>query len=82
MQVAKGSISKAAPQALCFNPRHGIHVRLGKNAEDVVICFECGQIYFYGLRDGKMPVFGTPASAFNRVLSDAHVPLSKQTPGE
>jgi hypothetical protein len=65
------------PEAMCFNPRHGIHVKMGNRVEDLVICFECGQIYFYGASEGKLVINGTPTAVLNRILSAARVPISK-----
>jgi len=65
------------PEALCFDPRHGIHAQSGNRVEDLVICFECGQVYFHGVSEGKLVINGTPAASLNRVLSAAHVPISK-----
>jgi hypothetical protein len=70
-------IAMDGPEAMCFNPRHGIRAKMGNQVEDLVICFECGQIYFYGVSEGKLSVNGTPATVLNRILSAAHIPISK-----
>jgi len=62
-------------EAACFDPRFGIHAKMGNQIEDVVICFECNQVYFYGVTQGKLLTSGAPAGIFNRVLSDAHVSI-------
>jgi hypothetical protein len=72
-----GGLALDGPEAMCFNPRHGIHAKLGEQVEDLIICFECGQIYFHGVSDGKLVVIGTPATCMNRVLSAAHISISK-----
>jgi hypothetical protein len=54
-----GGVALDGPEAMCFNPRHGIHAKLGEQIEDLVICFECGQIYFHGVSDGKLVVSET-----------------------
>ena len=34
-------------QSKCFNPRHGIRAARGDEIVELVICFECGTIYFF-----------------------------------
>jgi hypothetical protein len=70
-------IALEGPEAMCFNPRHGVHAKMGEQVEDLVICFECGQIYFHGISEGKLVVNGTPAASLDRILSAARVPISK-----
>jgi hypothetical protein len=70
-------VSMDGLQALCFDPRHGIHAQTGNQVEDLLICFECGQVYFHGVSEGKLSVSGTPAASLNRILSAAHVPISQ-----
>jgi hypothetical protein len=64
--------------AACFDPRHGIRARRGADEVDLVICFECAQVYLYsaGQWMGSVPVTGSPEPAFDRVLSEAGVPLA------
>jgi hypothetical protein len=70
-------ITKNGLEAMCFSPRHGLHTKLGNKVEDLLICFECSQIYFHGVSEGKLLVNGTPAGFFNHILADANVPVSK-----
>jgi hypothetical protein len=65
--------------ALCFAPRHGIRVVQGDTQLDLVICFECAQIYV--LNEKGLVIFGThtteaPSVVFNQALSSAKVPLA------
>ena len=66
--------------ARCFNPRHGIRVTHDGKTADFVICFECYQVKaFVGDRDAKdFLVTGSPQPAFDKVLTDAKVPLPKK----
>ena len=42
--LGEGVAEGGAP-ARCFNPRHGVRVKLADRTVDLVICFECWQIY-------------------------------------
>ena len=66
--------------ALCFNPRHGIRATHDGKTAEFVICFEClhGQTY---LGDKQLKGFLTtsfPEKAFNKILTDAKVPLPEK----
>ncbi|WP_417378291.1 hypothetical protein [Gimesia sp.] len=63
--------------ALCFAPRHGIRVKYKEQQHDFVICFECYRAIRYSdneQREGFNPT-DAPVAAFNRVLTEAKVPL-------
>jgi hypothetical protein len=67
--------------AKCFDPRHGIRVTKGEKTADMVICFRCGQIYFYD--DPKKEERSDWASiakgiqpTFDEILKAAKVPLA------
>ncbi len=70
--------------AACFIPRHGIRASLGGSSVNLVVCFECAQVYIY-LDDkwsGSVLVTGSPQPAFDRVLSAAGVQLAEQSDAE
>lgn len=65
--------------ALCFAPRHGISVVQGDTQFDLIICFQCAQIY--ALDGNGKEIFMThttdsPAAVFNQALASAKVPLA------
>ncbi len=65
--------------AECFNPRHGIRATQGSNTVELLICFECGQVYTFSNR-GTNEMYATsdkPAVAFNAYLKRAKVALPK-----
>ena len=63
----------------CFEPRHGIDVVKGWRRISLVICFECSQIYIgEGGRSRQVLVTSTPQKVFDRVLTDAKVPLGSR----
>ena len=65
--------------AMCFNPRHGIHVVRDGKSMDFVICFECMQVAVYE-NDKRIEGFlvtGSPQPIFDDVLTKAGVPLPK-----
>ena len=61
----------------CFNPRHGIRARKGDETVELLICFECNQIYVtsHSATNQLFMTTGKPAATFNKVLKDAGVPL-------
>lgn len=73
-------ISAGKSVALCFNPRHGMRARKGDETVELLICFECGQIYVTS-HSATSQLFMTttnPASIFNRVLKEAGIPVVGQ----
>lgn len=71
-------ISEDATAYDCFDPRHGIRVEYRGVTHEFSICFECGQIYWYGQGDSqRLLVFGSPAKTFNQMLREANIPLAK-----
>lgn len=76
--LEKGIAANEGTIGACFNPRHGIHVKKGKEYTDFVICFECLQIEIYGTGQGRALTMGSPQGTFNQVLKEANVPLSHE----
>ena len=64
---------------LCFDPRHGIHVRNGDQDLDLVICFECAQGYLYfGSFDGLWyGISSSPRPSFDQVYKKAGLQIAK-----
>ena len=46
-RLGKGVADNPGEAAKCFNPRHGMRLTLADRTVDLVICFECLQIYEY-----------------------------------
>lgn len=64
--------------AACFNPRHGIRALHEGKTVDLVICFECFQVQIYvGDEQDSVLLTDSPQSVFDKLLSDAGVPLAK-----
>jgi hypothetical protein len=67
--------------AKCFDPRHGIRATHGGKTVDLVLCFECGQVYVYF--DPKKSEHTTLSLArgtqpeLDSLLKAAGVPLAK-----
>ncbi len=78
--LEKGIAENKGEVAACFNPRHGIRVTHDGNTYDLVICFEClsATVYAGDKADSNFLVTKSPQSAFNKVLTDAKVPLPKE----
>jgi hypothetical protein len=66
--------------AACFIPHHGIRVKKDKQTIDLVVCFQCAQVYVYtdGKRGDSFLISTSPREAFNEVLKTARVPLSEK----
>lgn len=64
----------------CFNPRHGIRAKKGDKTVELLICFECRQIYVTSSWSTNVISATTtsgPAATFNKVLKHAGIPLPK-----
>jgi hypothetical protein len=68
----------------CFIPRHGIRASRGVSSVDLVVCFQCSQVYLYrnGKDSGRVLVTGSPQPTFDRMLSAAGVQLAGQSHDE
>jgi hypothetical protein len=80
ISVLYDGIANGNAIAMCFNPRHGIRATKGSNTVELLICFECGQVYTFSNR-GSNQMFATseaPVAAFNAYLNRAKVPLPKE----
>ena len=68
----------------CFNPRHGIRTTRDGKTLDLVICFECVQVYVYEGKDktGNFLISASPEATFDDVLRAGGVPLAKKVFGK
>jgi hypothetical protein len=74
--LARGA-RENADVALCFEPRHGLHIEQGGRTVDFLICFACGQVFAEGFGVGRQ--FATsrsPQSTFDEALRRHHLPLA------
>jgi hypothetical protein len=70
-------IANSDGAAACFSPQHGIHAVQGNKHIDLVICFHCQQFITYPPnKAGYTAVAKATQSVFDRVLTEADVPLS------
>jgi hypothetical protein len=77
--LQKGIHDSDGAIAACFNPRHGISATTrGTNHVDLVICFECAQIYSYGLVERSFLTTKSPRTTFNDALQKAGLPVAKK----
>ena len=62
--------------AACFNPRHGLRITGDENSIDVVICFECVQVYVYSgeTRLANLRVAQSPLKSFDAVVNSHGLP--------
>jgi hypothetical protein len=76
----KGIGASGGEEALCFNPRHAIRAEKGDKTVELLICFECRQIYITSTWATNVIVITTtpdPAATLNEVLKRAGIPLPK-----
>ena len=64
---------------LCFDPRHGIHVRHEDKNLDLVICFECEQGYLYFGDSGErwFGISKCPRPSFDEIFKKAGLQIAK-----
>jgi hypothetical protein len=75
----KGIKDSDGSVAACFNPRHGIRATADGKTVDIVICFECHSLLTYlGEMKASALTAPTPEATFNKVLTEAKVPLPPQ----
>jgi len=76
----KGVEDSEGAVAGCFIPRHGIRAVHDGKTVDLVICFECLSLNIYGpgKEKGQLLIVSSPSNLFNKILTDAKVPLPKQ----
>lgn len=65
----------------CFNPRHGLRTAIDGQRYDLLICFECGQLYSFGPSEGESKYHGLGNQAddqpFVDILKSANVPIAE-----
>jgi hypothetical protein len=78
MAINRG-IAEGGQQYKCFDPRHGLHlVTDGKN-RDLLICFQCGNFYYYPQADGlSNSISSSPQALLNQVLKKGGIPLDQE----
>ena len=74
----KGVKENEGMVARCFNPRHAIRASHDGKTADFVICFECYQVWWYldGKERDRFLITNSPQQLFDKVLTDANVPLA------
>lgn len=75
--ISKGIKESVLGGALCFSPRHGIKATHDKKTVELVICFECEHVHVYmgGELVDRLHTTADPQKAFDKLLTDAKVPL-------
>ena len=66
--------------ALCFNPRHGLHVTQEGKTVDLILCFECNQIQIFldGERLPDILVGRKPQTLLDGLLKEGKIPLAEK----
>jgi hypothetical protein len=83
LAAIRRAIRNPPKPANCFEPRHAVRAVKGSQTVDVVICFECRN---YSVSRTQESLSGTtltiapdPEPLFDKILSDAGVPLAKKS---
>ena len=78
--LEKGARDNDGTVAACFNPRHGVRVKVWEKTIDLVICFECfsAAVFTGDERTGSFLTTASPQPALDTVLKEAKVPLPKR----
>jgi hypothetical protein len=80
----EGLADPQARGAKCFDPRHAIRGSWQGKTAEVLVCFECGWAYVYLGGGAKaaavVEMSRAPERTFNRLLTDAGLPLAKERP--
>lgn len=77
--LLKGMEGKIDP-AKCFDPRHGIAATHEGNSVELVICFECSQLYVHVTSEKgakKLLIGNGPEPLLDKILKDAGIPRAK-----
>jgi len=75
--LRKGIADSDGTVFACFNPRHGVTARHGKEIVELLICFECRSLRIYGTATNGVLTTGTPSKSFDAALSKAGLPRAK-----
>jgi hypothetical protein len=63
--------------AMCFIPRHGVHLVHQQEVVDLIICFECNQLQWWAAgRRGLLLTTGSPQPLLDRMLREGSAPLA------
>jgi hypothetical protein len=63
----------------CFNPRHAVRAETADGRADLLICFECLQIYVFGAADSTNETVLTskiPRAVFDRIFEGAGLEIA------
>lgn len=77
LQASTAAITKDYEFPECFNPRHGLRLKSQDKLIDLVICFECAQIYVYQTKedDDFAGTSGAPLELFDEMVKEYNLPL-------
>lgn len=61
----------------CFNPRHGLRISSAEKVVDLVICFQCVQIYVFvgDERIANLRTSASPRQLFDKVVAEHRLPM-------
>ena len=61
----------------CYNPRHGLRISGREEVVDLVICFQCVQIYVYvgEERIANLSTSASPRQLFDKIVAEHRLPM-------
>jgi hypothetical protein len=72
--LARGASEADDNAALCFNPRHALHIEQNGRSLDFTICFECFRVEARGFESEGFYTSRTPTATFDQSLQMHRVP--------
>ena len=76
--LARG-VRESESAALCFEPRHGLHIEQRGRTTDFTICFACSQVFAHGFEvGGGFVTSRSPQPTFDESLRRHQLPLASK----
>lgn len=77
--LRSGAQESDGSAAMCFHPRHGIHLTRADQVTDLVICFECNQVKVFVDAQSSEGFFTTssPHEVFDNALKEVGLPVAE-----
>jgi len=72
--LARGASENDSDAALCFNPRHALHIEQNGRSLDFTICFECFRVETRGFESDGFYTSRTPTATFDHSIQAHHMP--------
>jgi hypothetical protein len=78
--LAHGARENSNSAAMCFNPRHALHIEREGRSVDLAICFECLQVEAHGFSVTEwFTISQSPEATFDESLTRHVIPKAMRT---